>query len=380
MPARALITVVVAALLAGCGGSNSRPEPSGSAFPELSPRLARALDTELRERVANTGVPGASAAIVFADGRIWQAAEGAAVLEPRRAMTSDTALPFDSVTKVATGALALRLEELGRLRLDDPITRWYGGWRGDPDATVRDLLGHTSGLGDPPERFWQRLLDNPRERVTARQFIAATPKPGPRTSDAQYSNAGFAIAGLILERAAGEPVAAVMRREVLSAPGGDGLALQPAEAPRAPHAHSYWFPGGLTNDVADVSDGGPLLPSRNWAHLAAMAGGMAGDVPSLARWGHELLGGKVLSPASLREMTDFHDIQWPEGYGLGLMRDSLHDSVLWGHAGDGLGSHTELWHAPRERLTIAVTWNDDIIDREGGTFEALLSTALGEAL
>jgi hypothetical protein len=105
---------------------------------------------------------------------------------------------------------------------------------------------------------------------------------------------------------------------------------------------------------------------------------LAGDVPSLARWAHELLGGNVLSRASLREMTDFHHIQWPEAYGLGLMRDSLHDSVLWGHAGDGLGSHTELWHAPRERLTIAVTWNDDMIDREGGTFEALLSTALGE--
>jgi D-alanyl-D-alanine carboxypeptidase len=378
MRARSLVFIVVAALLAGCGGANS--EPSEPALPKLSPQLARALDKELRERVANTGVPGASAAIVFADGRMWQAAAGDAVLEPRRAMTSDTALPFDSVTKVATGALALRLAELERLRLDDPITRWYGGWRGDPDATVRDLLGHRSGIGDPPERFWRRLLANPREPVTPRQFIAATPKPGPRTAYARYSNAGFAIAGLILERAAGEPVAAVMRRELLGAPGGDGLALQPAEAPRAPHAHSYWFPEGLTNDVADVSDGGPLLPSRNWARLAAMAGGMAGDVPSLARWGHELLGGRVLSPASLREMTEFHDIDWPEGYGLGLMRDSLHDSVLWGHAGDGLGSHSELWHAPRERLTIAVTWNDDMIDREGGIFEALLSTALGEAL
>jgi hypothetical protein len=34
--------------------------------------------------------------------------------------------------------------------------------------------------------------------------------------------------------------------------------------------------------------------------------------------------------------------------------------------GDGLGSHTELWHVPRARLTIAVSWNDDMVDREGG--------------
>src|SRR5688500_18254204 len=110
MAARSLVIVVAVALVAGCGGGDSRPEPSEPALPQLTPRLARALDTELRERVANTGVPGASAAIVFADGRMWQAAAGDAVLEPRRAMTSDTALPFDSVTKVATGALALRLE------------------------------------------------------------------------------------------------------------------------------------------------------------------------------------------------------------------------------------------------------------------------------
>jgi hypothetical protein len=44
--------------------------------------------------------------------------------------------------------------------------------------------------------------------------------------------------------------------------------------------------------------------------------------------------------------------------------------------GDGLGSHTELWHVPDEQLTIAVTWNDDMVDREGGIFESLLSIAL----
>ena len=375
MVARFLIVVVVVVLV-GCGSGSSQTQPSGSEFPRLTPQLARALDAELRKRVRDSGVPGASATVVFADGREWRGATGAAVLKPRLAMSPGTALPFDSVTKVATAALALRLAEMGLLRLDDPIARWYAKWRGDPDATVRDLLGHTAGLGDPPDTFWQRMLRNPLEQPTPRQFISATPRPGPRTSDAQYSNTGFLIAGLILQRAAREPVAAVMRREILSAPGGDGLALQPTERPRTPHAHSYWYPGGLTAEAADVSDGGPLLPSRKWAGVASPAGGLAGDVPSLARWAHELLGGNVLSPSSLRDMTDFHSISMPEGYGLGLMRDSLHDRVLWGHIGDGLGSHTELWHVPRERLTIAASWNDDMIDREGGIFEALLSIAL----
>ena len=315
MVARFLVVVVVVVLVAGCGGPSSEPEAGGSAVPQLSARLAKALDAELRKRVRDTGVAGASAAIVFADGREWRAATGAAVLKPARAMTPATALPFDSVTKVATAALALRLAELGRLRLDDRISRWYAQWRGDPNATVRDLLGHTAGVGDPPEAFWRQILGHPRRRVTARQFIAATPRPGPRTSEAAYSNTGVVITGLILERAAREPLANLMRRELFGAAGGDGLAMQPAERPRSPHAHSYWYPDGLTNPPADVSDGGPALPSRTLAGMASSAGGLAGDVPSLARWAHELLGGNVLSPASLRQMTDFHSSPCSTGMG-----------------------------------------------------------------
>jgi len=50
---------------------------------------------------------------------------------------------------------------------------------------------------------------------------------------------------------------------------------------------------------------------------------------------------------------------------------------MWGHGGDGIGSHTEFWHLPQERLTLAVTWNDDLLDREGRLHLALLRAALG---
>ena len=66
-------------------------------------------------------------------------------------MTTATAIPFDSITKVVTASTAMRLVEQDRLNLDDPIRRWYPAWRGDPEATVRDLLGHTSGMRDPSD-------------------------------------------------------------------------------------------------------------------------------------------------------------------------------------------------------------------------------------
>jgi D-alanyl-D-alanine carboxypeptidase len=373
--ARLAVACAVLLALAGCG-TTSHGSAAKDAGPRLTSAVARALETQLREKVQETGVPGASAAVVFPDGREWTGAAGDAVLHPRRRMTTDTALPFDSVTKMVTASVAMRLVERDRLSLDDPIRRWYPAWRGDRGATVRDLLGHTSGMADPPEPFWEKVLDHPRLHVSARQFVAAAGKPGPRTSQAEYSNAGFVLAGMILERAGGEPVAAAARRELFDGPGGDGLAFQPAEVTAAPRSHSYWYPEGVNKRV-DAGDGGPLLVRRNMAIMAGSAGALAGDVPSLARWGDRLLGGRILQPSSLAAMARFHSGAFWDGYGLGLAKWSIDDHLMWGHSGDGLGSHTELWRLPKERLTIAVSWNDDLIDRDGQILPALVRAALG---
>lgn len=371
--ARWAILTFVLLTVAGCGGSSS--EPADRAARSTASTVERALDAELQAKVEDTGVPGAVASVVFADGSQWSGAAGDAVLEPKQPMTVETSVPFDSVTKVATAALAMRLVEQDRLRLDDPIAEWYPAWRGAGDATVRDLLGHTSGIGDPPQPFWDELLAHPRRIVSRHEFLAATPKPGPRTTSAEYSNAGFVIAGMILERAAGALLAATMRRELFGHPGGDGLAFQPDERPAPPLAHAYWYPRSVSEPV-DVSDGGPLVPSRQWANLASAAGALAGDVPSLARWGHELLGGRILEPESLNEMKTFHNGAFWQDYGLGLARDAHLDHVMWGHGGEGLGTFFEFWHLPNENVTIAVHWNDEAIDRDGQILPALLNAAL----
>jgi D-alanyl-D-alanine carboxypeptidase len=366
--------ILVLCAVAGCGGDNG--DRAAKASSPLTPAITKDLDAALRDKVAATGVPGAVASVIYADGKQWSGAAGNAVVKPRQAMTTGTTIPFDSITKTAVAALAMRLVEQGRLALDDPIRRWYPRWRGDPDATVADLLGHTSGMRDPPQAFWVRVLDHPARRLTARDYLAATPKPGPRTEDAVYSNAGYVLAGMILARAGGEDVTTLLRREVFDHPGGDGLAFQPGERPHAPRAHSYWYPRSL-NERVDASDGGPLLPRRNLPAMTSTAGALAGDVPSLARWAHGLFSGDVVSDESLREMTRFHPGGGWEGYGLGIAQAGVDDHELWGHIGDGLGSHTELWYLPKERVTVAVSWNDDVIDSDGQILPELVRAALG---
>jgi D-alanyl-D-alanine carboxypeptidase len=143
--------VVVAIAGSACGGTTKRAAaPSG---PRLTPRLAHRLDAELREGYATEGIAGVSAAIVFPDGSEWSAADGLAVIATKQPMTPRTSMPLDSVTKMATAALALRYAEGGRLRLDDTIKRWYPSWDGDPRATLRDLLGHVAGTRDSRKSF-----------------------------------------------------------------------------------------------------------------------------------------------------------------------------------------------------------------------------------
>src|SRR5690348_5295738 len=55
-----------------------------------------------------------------------------------------------------------------------------------------------------------------------------------------------------------------------------------------------------------------------------------------------------------------------DGYGLGLAKWSVVDGrLMWGHTGDGVGSHSELWYLPEEHVTVAVTWNDDAVNFDG---------------
>ena len=174
----ACLLVVLAA--PACGGNDEpepRPTPPG---PRLTADVARELDARLRESVADAGIPGASAAVVFRDGRIWRGAAGDAVVKPKRAMTPDTSLPFDSVTKVAVAALAMRLVEQGRLRLEDPIVRWYPGLARQRRAPPsRDLLGHTAGIRDPAVDLAPGTK-LPTQRRLARHSSEAGPPDRPR--------------------------------------------------------------------------------------------------------------------------------------------------------------------------------------------------------
>jgi len=252
------------------------------------------------------------------------------------------ARPVFSVTKMFVAAAALRLAEDGVLDLDHPAGRWL------PDApgmagvagvtTLREILRHTAGLPDyarspaylaavaaRPGRPWglERILDCAFSGE-GRPAGQAGPAGGRAArGEFWYCNAGYWIAGAVLERAAGAPLGDVLGALIF---GPCGMT-------------STRYPAGHDGQTADGYD-------TRWAGPAGAAWSTAADLDLFLR---ALVGGSLLAGPSLAMMTSPVPVPpqppWRQpGYGLGLMVDSGRGLV--GHGGEGPGYQAAAFIAP----------------------------------
>ena len=203
MAPRAVACVVVVAIAGtACGGTTKRattptPEPPG---PRLTPQPRARPRRGAAQRLRRAASSASPAAIVFPDGREWGDADGLAVVPSAQPMTPRTSMPFDSVTKMATAALALRSPRRAGCV---STTRSSAGTRPGTATRarrVRDLLGHVSGPRDSRDGLLCAARPPPAGEVTASaRYIAATPRPGPRTHETRTTRTrASCIAGLIL--------------------------------------------------------------------------------------------------------------------------------------------------------------------------------------
>jgi D-alanyl-D-alanine carboxypeptidase len=247
-------------------------------------------------------------------------------------VTLDTAFNLASIGKTFTGVAAAQLVQRGKLRFSDPVTRYLpqlpARFRG---ITVGELLDHTSGLGDDfadpgydPARPW-RLAPIAHERLGFR--------PGARWS---YSNSGFVLAGLVIEKASGEPYAAYLQRHVWG-PAGMTHTGCFRRAALPPFAAVGYLPGGTPNTSS--------LPA-----YGTSAGGCYASARDLIRFATALENGRLLSRALVRTITT-SKVQAPGGgYGYGF---GIRGTTVW-HNGGAPGAAGELDINPKLGI-VAVT-------------------------
>ena len=346
------IAAVVVVLLAASGCASGPAHHDAQLIPDA---LAGRLERELKAGLRDADIAGASVAVQLADGSRWLGVAGVTDRVTGTPVSADSPFRLASVTKTYVAALTLRLVDEGVIGLDD-----RAALNGVPrDATVRQLLNHTSGLPHDYEGTgpWT-------EGEFASRHPSAVCAPG---TCAEYSDLNYIALGLVLERTTDTPIGDLLRDRL------DELGLR----------HTWYtgdaaVPPGTARTEADTPDVGPDFEAT-FAPRVGAAGAMVATAEDLLDWGVALFDGDGVPDRMRADMFDIRPtLALPctpaactNRYGLGVEGMRMQGRPALGHEGS---TGSLLFHLPEEGVTVAVLTN-----RPGGVraLAVRIATALG---
>ncbi|XUL88296.1 serine hydrolase domain-containing protein [Streptomyces galilaeus] len=332
-----LAMAVGAATLLATGVAPAVAQPAGPSHRE---QLRR--DTEAIQAL---GISGVQARVIGPDGRQSVATSGTSDLNTDHPVSADGYFRMASTSKTLVATVVLQLEAEGRLSLNDTVDHWLPGVvRGNGNdgsrISIRQLLQHTSGIRDDlpgyttaKEYYQQRHnVYEPEQLVDlAMEHEPEDFTPGEGWS---YSNTGYVLLDMIIQKAAGHPAHQEIDNRILGPLGLDQtrwMGIAPT-LPR-PHAQAYQLfgPGSRVN----VTDQIPVdYENLSWVTTTRDEN----------RFFRALLDGHLLPAQQLAKMKQTVPVSaevqqlWPGGrYGLGLVERPLHcGGTYWSHeGGDG---------------------------------------------
>jgi CubicO group peptidase (beta-lactamase class C family) len=351
----------------------------------LESRLA-ALGPLLQDRAAKHGVVGAALA-VGQGAQIFEATTGVVNRNTGVEVTADSVFQIGSITKLFTTTLVMQLADEGRLELDAPVQRYLPEFQvADAEATeqitVAQLLSHTSGIdGD-------FFLDTGNGDDCVERYVlacAALPqlhRPGEMLS---YCNAGFVVAGRIVEKLRGKPWHLVIAERIFAPLGLFAMGTEPEQAilQRAAVGHMVFANDGVQQVI-------PVWRlSRSNAPAGATPFARARDLVAFARLhlegGRSSDGTAILSAASVHRMQE-RRIDLPQhasvdGWGLGWMLFDWSGESVIGHDGSTLGQASFLRVHPASGVAVSLLTtggNAELLYRD--VFEEALGTLCGVSL
>ncbi|MGY2613881.1 serine hydrolase domain-containing protein [Bacillus pretiosus] len=291
---------------------------------------------QVMQETVQLGTPGILAK-AFNNGKTSSYTAGVADLSTKKSMKSDYRFRIGSVTKTFTATTVLQLVGENRVQLDDPIEKWLpgliqgNGYDGN-QITIRQLLNHTSGIAEYLKSKDADIM-NSKKTYAAEEIVKiglALPPDFSPGKGWSYSNTGYVILGMIIEKITGNSYAEEIEKRIIE-PLELSNTFLPGNSPVIPgknHARGYM----KIDETSELKDMTYYNPS-----LANSAGDMISDADDLNKFFSSLLGGKLLKETQLKEMlttvpTEREDIG--HGYGLGIYETKLPNGVsVWGHTG-----------------------------------------------
>jgi CubicO group peptidase (beta-lactamase class C family) len=333
-------------------------------------------------------IPGLSLAVIDQGKLVHAAGMGFADLATKRPMTPNTVMNIASVTKTITGTAVMQMYEKGKLKLDAPVDSYLPFKVRNPafpdrPITVRHLLTQTSSIADGPAYGKSYACGDPQVRLG--DWLAQYFMPGGKNYDAAlnfqswapgaqygYSNVGFGLLGMMVERLSGMPFAEYCRKRIFKPLGMDQSRFLVGRTPREMHATPYTY-------VSDGNVSKVMLPEQGWSaapgakemhvphclySFVTVSDGLArSSAQEMARLLMAYAGGgaigrkRILRPETIGAIFTDQRIQKtvPPGMLQGLTWHNLGD--IWWHGGGDPGVSTFLALRPSDGRGVVLMAN-----------------------
>ncbi|GIF12088.1 serine hydrolase domain-containing protein [Actinoplanes teichomyceticus] len=253
-----------------------------------------------------------------------------------------------SITKTITATLVMQLRDEGFFALDDLLYRHLPG---TPigGVTLRQLLGHVSGLQREPDGpWWERTAGGDVDRLLA--GLTYEKLTGPPFRRHRYSNLAYGLLGAVLSRVTGQSWAELATKRVLDPLGMRRTTYHPVE----PYARGYVVHalGGTLHEQPRADTGAMAPAGQLWStvtDMAKWAGFLADPAPAvLARETVD----EMCSPVAISDPES-----WTAGHGLGPQLFRVGERVHVGHGGSMPGYLAHLAVHRRSRMGVVVFAN-----------------------
>jgi CubicO group peptidase (beta-lactamase class C family) len=339
--AAAMIVVNSAGIHATAARIRSATGVGGTA-PQASPEIAR-MQQVIRSFVASRQFMG-SVLVASGSNKLLDQGYGYADLEWKVPDSPKTKFRLGSITKQFTAASILLLQERGKLNVHDPVKKYVADAAAAWDRiTIFNLLTHTSGIPDftsfPNYASLELFPTTPTQLVAWFRNKPLDFQPGEKE---RYSNSGYVLLGYLIEKISGESYARFVQDNIFKPLGMDDSGYDSNSAIILDRASGY-VPG--PNGPANAGYINMTVPFS--------AGGLYSTTGDLWRWEQALFGGKLLAPASLKEMTT----PFKNDYAFGLVVHRVNGHEVIEHGGGIEGFNTALAYYPDDKVTVVVLAN-----------------------
>lgn len=294
-----------------------------------------------------------------------------------------------SNTKTFISTCILQLVESGQLALTDTLGSLIPSYpQVNGSVTVKQILNHTSGLGDYTgnSAFWAMANSN-LSKLWTKDEILQSYVPAPAFSPGAswaYCNTNYIVAGLILELKLAKPIHQIIRDSILTPLGMNETFFPPNETATQPYAHFWSDINGdnLLDDACNWNTAGAGIVPVEFNTCADAAGALVSTPSDITKFWKGLMTEKLISKNNLiSNMMQWTNIGGGASYGLGIFKDTYFSNTVFEHGGTWIGQiHSNLADSTRG-IYISVLSNQDSLDNDytmavvKALYKIMLSTA-----